>query len=200
MSCLAAKQWLKTLPQNVQKRHSSAAKSWASHWHLLLPVLVHPSRPVSSHLPWIFKPFHSFHFPAIPPNTTRWECTSVCVCVWAHACVTAMKTGGGEARDGRGLLTCQSVLLFLRLRCAHQEGVFLLESSVMNRRLARCLIKFHLHIYLAFQKCSAYQWVLLTCQSRKRSASSALWGVQLTGSYSRNVCWWLFICDNFLWF
>lgn len=30
------------------------------------------------------------------------------------------------------------------------------------------------HIYLAFQKCSAYQWVLLTCQSRQRSASSAL--------------------------
>lgn len=30
------------------------------------------------------------------------------------------------------------------------------------------------HIYLAFQKCSAYQWVLLTCQSRQQSASSAL--------------------------
>lgn len=30
------------------------------------------------------------------------------------------------------------------------------------------------HIYLAYQKCSAYQWVLLTCQSRQRSASSAL--------------------------
>lgn len=27
--------------------------------------------------------------------------------------------------------------------CSHREGVLLLESSVMNRRLAPCLIKFH---------------------------------------------------------
>ena len=84
----------------------------------LLPDHFQRSRPVSSHLPRIFKPFHSFHYSCHPPNTTNWErtwcvcvCVVVCVCVcvlcvctvgyvWAHACVTAMKTGrwGG----GRG--------------------------------------------------------------------------------------------------
>lgn len=30
------------------------------------------------------------------------------------------------------------------------------------------------HIYLAFQKCSAYQWVLLTCQSRQKECRLCL--------------------------
>lgn len=64
------------------------------------------------------------------------------LCQHMHLRQRWRRAGEGRPKGGRGLLTCQSVILFLRLRCAHQEGVFLLESSVMNRRLAPCLIKF----------------------------------------------------------
>lgn len=128
--------------------HRSTAQSQVSHFHSLLQVHFHHSHPVSSHLPSIFKPFHIFHFPATPPPP---KCKSgeiegvhdVCtLCQHMHLRQRWRRAGEGRPKGGRGLLTCQSVILFLRLRCAHQEGVFLLESSVMNRRLAPCLIKF----------------------------------------------------------
>lgn len=162
--------------------HRSTAQSQVSHFHSLLQVHFHHSHPVSSHLPSIFKPFHIFHFPATPPPPQmqigrNWGSTWCMHTVSAHASETAMKTGRwGEAEGWARAVDVPVSNTFPQVEVCSPGGC-VSAGKLCNEQKAGSLpdkIPTQPHIYLAFQKCSAYQWVLLTCQSRQRSASSAL--------------------------
>lgn len=99
-----------------------------------------------------------------------------------------MDRWGGKPKFRRRL-TCQSLILSLRLRCATREGVLLLGSFVMNRRLAPCLIKFqHSLISIVPSKnvkhTSGFYWLVGT---DSRSASSALQGARFTVLWGWNI-------------
>lgn len=97
--------------------------------------------------------------------------------VSAHASETAMKTGRwGEAEGWARAVDVPVSNTFPQVEVCSPGGC-VSAGKLCNEQKAGSLpdkIPTQPHIYLAFQKCSAYQWVLLTCQSRQRSASSAL--------------------------
>lgn len=114
-------------------------------------------------------------------NQESYMTVCFCVCVLYAACAgvnTCMcdSDEDRQVRGGQGWARALDVPVnntFPPVEVCSSGGC--VTAGIMNRRLAPCLIKFHQpHIYLAFQKCSAYQWVLLTCQSRQPGASSAL--------------------------
>lgn len=118
--------------------------------------------------------------PPPPPQMQigrNWGSTWCMHTVSAHASETAMKTGRwGEAEGWARAVDVPVSNTFPQVEVCSPGGC-VSAGKLCNEQKAGSLpdkIPTQPHIYLAFQKCSAYQWVLLTCQSRQRSASSAL--------------------------